>query len=165
MLSFATVVAVTFTVAELMLMSNRKVVFTTFNTPTISDRWPAALGQSLPVTESSLVVYFGSDRILVGSLASLTAPAPGSALIMLPRDSWRQSIDRSVLESDSFRSIFPVSSVGIALSGSEGHQGGFSEVLGLMHAVRRLNARFGGHETDPVATYFVDISGGLVGVN
>jgi hypothetical protein len=165
LLSFATAVAVTFCIAELMLISTRKVVFATFATPTVSDRWNARATGSTPIDEQSLTIYVGPEELIIGSAKSLTAPSPDGDLVVVPRATWKESLERLALANPAVRSLFPSRTVGLALSGTDATLPGYSEILSLVAAVQRINNRLGAEHNTEIATYFFDISSGFLGVN
>lgn len=166
LLSFATAVAVTFTISEITTMSGNKVVFTTLTAPTVS--LPARPGMEpnrISIGESALSVFFGTDEIVVGSAAALTAPRPNAELVLMPRKGWQESISQRILESAAARSLFPSKTLGIAMVGSEATLAGYSEIMELVAAIHKLNAQLGGQECGPIATYFFDVHSRFVGVN
>lgn len=165
LLSFVTAVAVTFTISEIMQMTNQKIVYTTFKTPTIADRWHVRPEHGITVSDRSLTVYFGPEEVIIGTAEALTAPNPNGQLVFLPRGAWKDTLAKAVLASPSVRELFPTNSLGIALSGSEATAAGYTEVMFLSGKVRELNERLGGDNEDPVATYFLDVRSGFLGVN
>lgn len=167
LLSFAAAVGATLFVSELLLISNKKVVFTTFAAPTIIDWKKRETPNTASAGEKTIVVLFSKDYVVVGSAQDITAPPPKGAVVFVDRQNWQSRLESELLKSPSVLSLFPTRTFGFA-SDSEttnGQQPSYKEVLDIISLINSINRRKGLDERTVAVPFLVDMKSGFLGVN
>ncbi len=167
LLSFAAAVGATLFVSELVLISNKKIVYTTFSAPTVIDWKKKNAPGAAQLGEKTLVVLFAMDHVIVGSAQAVTAPPPAGAVVLVNRQNWQAEIQAAILNSPAVLDLFPATSFGFA-SGSDttdGKQPSYKEMLDVIALVNNINRRRGLDDTVAAVPFLLDIKPGFLGVN
>ena len=167
LLSFAAAVGAALFVSELVLISNKKIVYTTLSAPTVIDWKKKNAPGAAQLGEKTLVVLFTKDHVIVGSAQAVTAPPPAGAVVLVNRQNWQAELQAAILNSDKVINLFPARSFGFASDSdtTDGKQPSYKEMLDVIAMVNKINSSRGNDETTGAVPFLLDIKPGFLGVN
>jgi hypothetical protein len=167
LLSFAAAVGATLFVSELVLISNKKIVYTTFSAPTVIDWKKKNTPGAVQLGKKTLVVFFAKEHVIVGSTQAVTAPPPAGAVVLVSRQNWQAELQSAILKSVAVLDLFPVRTFGFASDSqtTDGKQPSYSEMLDVIALVNNINRRKSIDESAGAVPFLLDIKPGLLGVN
>lgn len=163
--TFVTAVGATLTVSELLLIANRKVVYTSIRSANIEDRRPFPVVDEAFVDASNPVIFMGKNEIVVGRAKSVTAPSEAGDVIVMPRADWEKQLSQVVLSSKGVRGLFPAQSFGVMYSTREGMALSLDDLLMLTENVRAINAAVDPESRLVPVPYLLTLRSGKMGVN
>lgn len=163
--TFVTAVGATLTVSELLLLANRKVVYTSIRSANIEDRRPFEVDHEAFIDLNNPVIFMGKSEIVVGRARSVTAPSESGDVIVMPRQDWEKQLSRTVLAHKAVSSLFPAQSFGVMYSTREGLALSLDDLLMLTENVRAINSKVDPHFVLVPVPYLLSLRSGKLGLN